>query len=287
MGRYILEACVDSVESAVAAQKGGADRLELCANLVIGGTTPSLELYRRVREVTNLPVHVLIRPRFGDFLYTQEEYGIMCRQIRDFTAEGADAVVIGSLCADGSLNEEQMMGMMDAAAGKPVTLHRAFDVCRDPWEALDAAKALGVHTILTSGQEANCYDGRALIGELARKAGSGRDTVAYAGKDGAKTASADFSSGTVQIMAGGGVCAEVIETLMETTSVCAFHMSGKVTLESGMVYCNPKVNMGLPGISEFEVWRTSEEAIQRAAAVLKKRCEKMENCKDTMTGKRG
>ena len=81
MGRYILQACVDSGESAVAAQKGGADRLELCANLVIGGTTPSLELYRRVREVTNLPVHVLIRPRFGDFLYTQEEYGIMCRQI--------------------------------------------------------------------------------------------------------------------------------------------------------------------------------------------------------------
>ena len=82
MGKYILEACVDSVESAAAAQKGGADRLELCANLVIGGTTPSLELYRRVREVTNLPVPVLIRPRFGAFLYTPEEYGIMCRPVR-------------------------------------------------------------------------------------------------------------------------------------------------------------------------------------------------------------
>lgn len=243
---YILEACVDSVESAVAADRGGADRLELCANLVIGGTTPSMELYRRVREKVDIPVHVLIRPRFGDFLYSEEEYEIMRREIRSFIREGADAVVFGSLNADGTINEEQMKGMMEAAGGKPVTLHRAFDVCRDPWEALDTAKKLGIHTILTSGQEASCYDGRELLKELE-----------------------ETSRGSVEIMAGGGVCAEIIETLRDMSEICCFHMSGKETLESGMIYRNPKVNMGLPGISEFEVWRTSEEAIRRAVRVLK------------------
>ena len=226
---YILEACVDSVESAVAADRGGADRLELCANLVIGGTTPSMELYRRVREKVDIPVHVLIRPRFGDFLYSEEEYEIMRREIRSFIREGADAVVFGSLNADGTIHEEQMKGMME-----------------DPWEALDTAKKLGIHTILTSGQEASCYDGRELLKELE-----------------------ETSRGSVEIMAGGGVCAEIIETLRDMSEICCFHMSGKETLESGMIYRNPKVNMGLPGISEFEVWRTSEEAIRRAVRVLK------------------
>lgn len=245
---YILEACVDSVESALAADRGGADRLELCANLVIGGTTPSMELYRRVREKVDIPVHVLIRPRFGDFLYTAEECEIMCREIRSFVREGADAVVFGSLNADGTINAEQMKGMMDAAGGTRVTLHRAFDVCRDPWEALDIAKKLGIHTILTSGQEASCYDGREMLKELEEKA-----------------------RGSIEIMAGGGVCAEIIETLRDMSEIYCFHMSGKETLESGMIYRNPKVNMGLPGISEFEVWRTSEEAIRRAVRVLKSR----------------
>lgn len=247
MKTYILEACVDSVESAKIAKQGGADRLELCANLVIGGTTPSMELYRRIRETVEIPVHVLIRPRFGDFLYTDEEYEIMRREIRAFAGEGADAVVIGCLKADGSLDEERMQGLMDAAGGKKITLHRAFDVCRDPFQALETAKKLGISTILTSGQEASCYDGRELLSKLQIMA-----------------------QGAVEIMAGGGVCAEVIETLKATTKIRCFHMSGKETLESGMVYRNPKVNMGLPGISEFEVWRTSEEAIRAAVAALRK-----------------
>lgn len=247
---YILEACVDSVESAEAAKRGGADRLELCANLVIGGTTPSLELYRRIRETVDIPIHVLIRPRFGDFLYTEEEYEIMRREIRTFVGEGADAVVFGSLNADGSLNEEQMKGLMDAAGGRKVTLHRAFDVCRDPWEALQTAKGLGIHTILTSGQEANCYEGRNLLKALQEEAGE-----------------------AIAIMAGGGVCAEVIETLRRMSAIRCYHMSGKETLESGMVYRNPKVNMGLPGISEFEVWRTNEDAIRRAVQVMREDSE--------------
>ncbi len=112
MKDYILEVCVDSVESALAAERGGATRLELCANLVIGGTTPGYPLFEQVKKETGLPVRTLIRPRFGDFLYTQYEHRQMIQDIRHFAQAGADGVVIGSLNADGTLNTEQMKEMM-------------------------------------------------------------------------------------------------------------------------------------------------------------------------------
>ena len=123
---YTLEACVDSVESAQAAARGGADRLELCANLVIGGTTPTLPLFHAVREASGLPVNVLIRPRFGDFLYTVAERVVMCREIETFAAQGANAVVIGALRSDGTLDRAAMGEMIAAAGDIRITLHRAF-----------------------------------------------------------------------------------------------------------------------------------------------------------------
>lgn len=247
MENYTLEVCVDSVESAAAAYRGGANRLELCQNLIIGGTTPDLELYRMVREQTDLTIHALIRPRFGDFLYTQWEYDLMRREIAALVKAGADGVVIGSLCADGSLNVRQMKGMIEAAEGRRITLHRAFDVCADPYETLEAAKELGVDIILTSGQEKDCYTGRKLIAGLVKAAGD-----------------------DICILAGGGVNADVIAAMQKETGLSAFHMSGKETLDSGMVFRNPRVSMGLPGISEFEVWRTSEAAVAKASEVLRR-----------------
>ena len=123
--KTVLEACVDSVESAMAAAAGGATRLELCANLIIGGTTPSLSLFRQVKRETDLPVHVLIRPRFGDFLYTEREFDAMLEEIRYFVGEGADAVVTGVLCADGSLDRTRMAAAVDSpvkSAGSPGTV---------------------------------------------------------------------------------------------------------------------------------------------------------------------
>lgn len=152
MENYILEVCVDSVESALAAKRGGATRLELCANLVIGGTTPGYTLFEQVKEKTGLPVRVLIRPRFGDFLYSHYEYEQMLYDIRYFAQTGVDGVVIGSLKEDGTLNEEQMRGMIEAAGNSGITLHRAFDVCADPVVTLQRAAELGVDTILTSGR---------------------------------------------------------------------------------------------------------------------------------------
>ena len=166
MQDYILEVCVDSVESALEAKRGGATRLELCANLVIGGTTPGYTLFEQVKKETGLPVRVLIRPRFGDFLYTHYEYQQMLADIRHFSQAGADGVVIGSLNTDGTLNEAQIGGMVKAAGNIGITLHRAFDVCADPIAALEKAAGMGVDTILTAGQEADCLLGSKLIRHL-------------------------------------------------------------------------------------------------------------------------
>ena len=246
MSKFILEACVDSVESAQAAARGGATRLELCANLIIGGTTPTLALLEGVRQAVNLPVRALIRPRFGDFLYTQREYEIMRRDIALLAGQGADAFVFGALRPDGSLHREQMAGLMEAAGGRPVTLHRAFDVCRDPVATLEQALELGVGTILTSGQAENAWAGRELIGQLLERAG-----------------------GRADILIGGGVNAGVIRDFRRAFPLArAFHLSGKQVLDSGMTWRNERVNMGLPGISEFQVWRTDEGTIRAAAQAL-------------------
>ena len=160
---YTLEVCVDSTASALAAQRGGADRLELCADLIVGGTTPSLALVRQVKETTGLPVRALLRPRFGDFCYDRWELAQMKESAAALVAAGADGIVTGVLTPDGALDAEALRPIYEAAreaaakAGRPValTLHRAFDVCRDPFAALDTACALGLSTILTSGQAAS------------------------------------------------------------------------------------------------------------------------------------
>ena len=183
----VLEVCTHSVESAVSAERGGAMRLELCANLMIGGTSPDEDLFRMVRERVSVPVRVLLRPRCGDFLYTESEFELLCRQVKRFAALGADGIVIGVLTPEGDLDEERMAKLISLAGGCGVTLHRAFDVCRDPFAALETAKRLGVDTILTSGQQADCTAGADLL----------RALVAKAGED-------------VQILVGAGVNADVI-----------------------------------------------------------------------------
>ena len=155
----ILEVCVDSVESAVNAELGGADRIELCGDLIVGGITPSLALFDRIREKVNLPIHVLLRPRFGDFLYSEEEMEVLIRQAKMFAEAGADNLVIGCLTPDGRLDLEAMHRIIDAAKGTPVNLHRAFDMCRDLDEALEDAKKLGIISILTSGGYASALEG--------------------------------------------------------------------------------------------------------------------------------
>ncbi len=246
MKDFILETCIDSVESALAAERGGANRVEMCANLIIGGTTPGPQLFYEVRKQCGIKIHVLIRPRFGDFCYTDYEFGIIKEEVKMFRKLGADGVVIGILRPDGTLNLEQMRILMEEAKGMSVTLHRAFDVCRDPFKTMRQAKELGVHTILTSGQGNTCLAGRDLLEELVKKAGD-----------------------DIEIMVGSGVDAKVIRGLYPQVKAHAWHMSGKMTLDSQMRYRKEDVNMGLPTFSEFEVWRTSEEKVRAAVEALK------------------
>ena len=244
MNNYILEVCVDSIESAKAAIEGGADRLELCANLVIGGTTPSLVLFQRIKEICSIPIHVLIRPRYGDFCYTQNEISIMTDEIKMFKDTGADGVVIGALNPDGSLDMENMLKLCNIAKPMSITLHRAFDVCSNPYETLNKAKDLGVNTILTSGQKDKCIDGIDLINKL--------------------------TDSQVDIMIGGGVNADVISKFISATKVTSFHLSGKMKVDSQMLYRNPDVNMGIASMDEYELWYTCSEFVKEAKLILGK-----------------
>ena len=135
--RYRIEACVDSVQSAIEAEKGGAERVELCGNLIIGGTSPGKALFRQVREHTNLEIRVLLRPRFGDFCYDAYEFAEMKEDIMMYRELGADGIVTGILKPDGSLNREELEELAVLAGDMDMALHRAFDVCRDPFKALE------------------------------------------------------------------------------------------------------------------------------------------------------
>lgn len=245
MKNYILECCVDSVESALNAARGGASRLELCGNLIIGGTTPSMGLFHQIRKESDIRIHALIRPRFGDFCYTDYELEIMKEEIRAFREEGAEAVVIGALTEDGDLDLHAMEAMIQEAGDMDITLHRAFDMCRNPVQTLEETIKLGVNTILTSGQQQSSWAGRELIREMIQ-----------------------LSNGKIDIMAGGGVGAEVIRKLRPVTGGTSYHMSGKITLDSPMRYRKEEVSMGLPSLSEYEIWRTSEENVREAVRVL-------------------
>lgn len=240
-----LEVCIDSVESAIAAARGGADRFELCSNLIIGGTTPSTALFNEIKMVSDIPTRVLIRPRFGDFCYTAHEFSVIKEEVKMFRQLGADGIVIGILKPDGNLDVERMKILIEASGEMPVTLHRAFDVCRDPYETLEQAKSLGIRTILTSGQKNNCIDGKELLKQLVKRADN-----------------------DIEIMIGSGVNAEVISQLLSYTDATVFHMSGKKDIESQMIYRNEEVSMGLSVMSEYAIWRTDEEKIRKARIVL-------------------
>lgn len=240
MTRPLIEVCVDSMESVREAVRGGADRLELCANLIIGGTTPSEPLIREAAAL-GVPVNVLIRPRFGDFLFTEEEKREQLAQIAHLRALGASGAVVGALNADGSLDTAFLAACRKAAEGLHLTLHRAFDVCRDAREALEQAVELGFDTILTSGQRATAAEGAALLAELTALAGE-----------------------RIAIMPGSGVNSGNIAALYARTGARAFHLSAKMTVPSGMAFRREGVPMGLPMMSEFEKFVTNAQEVSKS-----------------------
>lgn len=176
----IVEACVDSVESARAAEAGGAGRIELSANLYEGGTSPSPGLMALTRERVKIPIHVLVRPRGGDFMYDEDEVRVMLGDIAFAKAVGVDGIVLGALFADGSVDDRSTRVLVEAARPLSVAFHRAFDLVRDPFEALDTLVALGVDRVLTSGGAATALEGLETLAALAWRS-EGRSTITAAG----------------------------------------------------------------------------------------------------------
>jgi len=253
--RSKIEICANSVESAVKAQEGGAYRVELCAGIPEGGTTPSFGEIRMARQLLQqTKLHVIIRPRGGDFLYTQLEQEIMLHDIKVARQLGADGVVFGCLTAEGNVDVPAMKKLMNAVGTMSVTFHRAFDMCRNPKEALEEIIALGCHRILTSGLEANAPKGISMLKELIAQA-----------------------DGRIIIMPGCGVNPENILQIAEETGATEFHFSGRTSHESGMIFRNPKVSMGgTVQIDEYKKDITDVDIVREAVSIMAKKDEKDE-----------
>ncbi len=241
-----FEVCLQSVDDAVAAQAGGAQRVELCAALVEGGVTPSLGTIRACRDAVDIDIMVMIRPRGGDFFYTDKELTAMAKDIEECRKLGVTGVVFGILGIEGQVARPQVQFMVEEAGPDlSVTFHRAFDVCADPFAALEDLVALGVDRVLTSGQAATVPEGKEVIRKLVEQA-----------------------NGRIGILPGCGIVPENVAEIVAYTGVSEFHATAFTTLESPMKYRNPNVYMGIPGLPEYERQVTSEAEVRRFLAAF-------------------
>lgn len=236
--RPLFEVCLESVDSAVAAERGGADRVELCANLTEGGTTPSIGTVELCRAQVGIDIMVMIRPRGGDFLYSDREYACMMRDIDRMRGLGIDGFVFGLLTADGQVDRVRTRRLIELARPLPVTFHRAFDVAADPLAALDTLIELGVDRLLTSGQAESVPAGLPLIRQLIERA-----------------------DGRISIMPGAGITPENVATVLSQTGAREYHATAFTTIDSPMRYRNERVFMGLPGLPEYQRQETSTEVV--------------------------
>ena len=239
---YRFEICANSVASCKAAQDGGADRVELCAGIPEGGTTPSYGMIKSAREAVSIGLNVIIRPRGGDFLYSEDEIGEMIYDIGTARSLGADGLVFGCLNPDGSVDKASMKRLMDAAGDTPVTFHRAFDHTSDPFKALEDIIELGCVRILTSGCKPTAYEGADLLAELVERAAD-----------------------RIIIMPGCGVNEVNIAETARLSGAREFHFSARESIESGMIFRNPEVVMG----SEDDPYGYVQTTARRVAATIK------------------
>jgi copper homeostasis protein len=240
----LIEVCANSVESALAGQAGGAARVELCAALIEGGLTPSPAVIEIARERLRIQLNVLIRPRGGDFCYDDTEFAAMKRDIEFCKRAGVNGVVIGILHPDGAVDVERTRELVARARPMSVTFHRAFDMAADAFRALDDVLSLGVERLLTSGQRGSAVQGKELIAELVRRSGD-----------------------RLIVMPGAGINDGNIRELITATGAREYHLSGQKKIESRMVYRNPHVFMGVPGLPEYEIGVTDGEKIRRVVQV--------------------
>lgn len=240
METITLEICAASLASCIAAAEGGANRIELCDNLLEGGTTPSYATIALAREKVNIALYPIIRPRGGDFLYDELEFRIMQKDIQVCKELGCEGVVIGLLTANGQVDKIRTRALVEQAWPMGVTFHRAFDMTVEPFQALEDIIETGCERILTSGQRNTAPEGAALIAQLVEKA-----------------------AGRIAIMAGSGVRANNVGALATATRATEYHTTAKDYTDSRMVFRNPNVSMGgIPGVPEYGIAVTQASQVK-------------------------
>ncbi len=242
---YQLEICAADIDSVHAAARGGADRVELCSALSDGGVTPSIGLISEAMKVPDIKIHVLIRPRGGDFIYNQAETRAMLTDIAFARAAGVHGLVIGALTPAGHIDMPLCSRLMEAAGDTPVTFHRAFDLCADPMKALDDIISLGCSRILTSGQASDAMHGTETLRRFSEKA-----------------------AGRVTILAGSGVTPANAADILRVSGVSELHASARSRIESQATYRRSGVAMGTPGNDEYSRLATSESIVRELSRIV-------------------
>lgn len=241
----VFEVCLEGVDGALAAQRGGAQRIELCAALVEGGITPSLGTIQACRDAVDIDIMVMIRPRGGDFLYSPAELDAMAKDIEACASVGVTGVVFGILETDGRIATGPTKALVELARPMSVTFHRAFDVASDAFQSLETLIELGLDRVLTSGQEATVPQGKERIRQLVER-----------------------SAGRIGILPGCGITPENVADLVRYTGVKEFHATAFRSQKSAMTFRNERVYMGIPGLAEYERQVSSAEEVRRFLSAL-------------------
>lgn len=234
-----LEVCIDNLESLPLAIEGGATRIELCSSLALGGLTPSYGFMKKAAQYSSVPVYAMIRPRQGDFLYSEQDVELMQEDVLCAKQAGLQGIVIGALTAEGDVDKATCQRLIEAASGMGVTFHRAIDQCRDPKQALEDIAVLGCERILTSGLASTAEKGIHVIAEMVEQA-----------------------QGRFSIMAGAGVNIDNAAQIIQKTGIHEIHLSGKATRPSHMKLHADSAKMGADSVDDFVIPVTSKQTIE-------------------------
>ena len=251
----LLEICLDSVESAAAAERGGADRVELCAGLPEGGTTPSAGMIAAVRKQISIGLQVMVRPRGGDFCYSDAEFGIMQRDILIAKQLGAGGVVFGLLTLDGRIDRLRMQELIELARPLKVTCHRAFDMAQDLAQALDDLISLGVDRVLTSGGQKSAIDAMPTLKQIVQKAAG-------------HPASSRTPAQGISVMVCGEISTTNIKAVVNYTGVTEVHAAPWESVASAMRFKNSRIAMGALTGAEYQRTVVSEPSVRELRAAL-------------------
>lgn len=236
----LLEVCIDSVDSAIAAQRGGGQRVELCSGLTEGGLTPSLGQIEAVVEAVEIDVMVILRPRGGDFMYSPHEQDVLLKDLSYISKSGIKGIVFGALLADGSIDTELTQRIRDKAGELDFTFHRAFDMCLDPIRGIEDLLKIGIPRLLTSGLAESAMEGKETIKTLVNRVG-----------------------GEMKIMAGGGLTPQNVGSLVEFTGVKEIHATCRKSIRSGMKFSREGVYMGIKGNDEYQLKIADSHIVER------------------------